>query len=134
MTLLRHGGKVFCVDAMCSHMGGPLHEGDIEDMPDGSSCIKCPWHSFRVRSIRNCCIEERLADSAAEVSRQISLQLACEHSATVARNCRFAPQFDLASGCRLEKGLCPSEVLRSEPQQRTHPVYNDGDWIWCVAC
>jgi nitrite reductase/ring-hydroxylating ferredoxin subunit len=86
VTLLRHGGKVYCVDSLCSHMGGPLGQtGDIEDMQDGSACIKCPWHNFR---------------------------------------------FDLTSGCRLEKGLCPGEVLRSEPQQRVHPVYNDGDYIW----
>jgi hypothetical protein len=42
-------------------------------------------------------------------------------------------QFDLTSGCRLEKGLGPGEVLRSEPQQRVHPVYSDGDWIWCAT-
>lgn len=51
VTLLRHGGKVYCVDSLCSHMGGPLGQtGDIEDMQDGSACIKCPWHNFRVRS------------------------------------------------------------------------------------
>jgi Rieske [2Fe-2S] domain len=52
VTLLRYGGKVFCVDSLCSHMGGPLGQtGDIEDMEDGSACIKCPWHNFRVRCI-----------------------------------------------------------------------------------
>lgn len=49
-------------------------------------------------------------------------------------DCCSSTQFDLSNGCRLEKGLCPGEVLRSEPQQRVHPVYNDGDWIWCAAC
>lgn len=48
VTLLWHGGKMYCVDSLCSHMGGPLSEGDIEDMPDGTACIKCPWHSFKV--------------------------------------------------------------------------------------
>jgi nitrite reductase/ring-hydroxylating ferredoxin subunit len=49
VTLLRHGEKVYCVDTLCSHMGGPLGQsGDIEDTPDGSACIRCPWHSFRV--------------------------------------------------------------------------------------
>lgn len=86
VTLLRQGGKVFCVDTFCSHQGGPLGElGDLEELSDGTACIKCPWHNFR---------------------------------------------FDLQSGCRVEKGLCPDEQLRSEPQQRMHPVYNDGDWIW----
>ena len=28
----------------CSHMGGPLHEGDVAD-----GCIRCPWHGSRFR-------------------------------------------------------------------------------------
>lgn len=28
-------------------IGGPLHLGDIEDMPDKSLCVRCPWHSWR---------------------------------------------------------------------------------------
>lgn len=28
----------------CSHMGGPLHEGDVSE-----GCIRCPWHASRFR-------------------------------------------------------------------------------------
>ncbi len=35
-----------CVDSVCSHMGGPLGVGDIEDVC-GEKVIKCPWHSYR---------------------------------------------------------------------------------------
>ena len=49
VTVLRHQGNVYCMDAACSHMGGPLGaEGDIEDF-DGRSCIRCPWHGRKVR-------------------------------------------------------------------------------------
>jgi len=29
-------------------LGGPLHEGDIEELPSRNGyCIKCPWHSWK---------------------------------------------------------------------------------------
>lgn len=31
--------KVVAMDSRCSHRGGPLHEGSIDD-----GCISCPWH------------------------------------------------------------------------------------------
>lgn len=27
--------------------GGPLHLGDIEEMPGGELYVRCPWHSWR---------------------------------------------------------------------------------------
>ena len=27
--------------------GGPLHLGDIEELPGNSLCVRCPWHSWR---------------------------------------------------------------------------------------
>lgn len=122
MTLLRQGGKVFCVDTFCGHQGGPLGElGDLEELSDGTACIKCPWHNFRVRPA-----ECRYVSSFWDV---LPHRLEEAHSLQ-----NFPAQFDLQSGCRVEKGLCPGELQRSEPQQRMHPVYNDGDWIWCAAC
>lgn len=35
----------YCMDAACSHEGGPLEQGDIEDF-DGELKIVCPWHSY----------------------------------------------------------------------------------------
>lgn len=31
--------KVVAMDSRCSHRGGPLHEGSVND-----GCISCPWH------------------------------------------------------------------------------------------
>lgn len=40
------GGTVRAISATCSHMGGPLDEGEISD-----GCVTCPWHGsvFRLR-------------------------------------------------------------------------------------
>lgn len=35
----RSGGTIQAIDAVCSHMGGPLEEGKIEN-----GCVRCPWH------------------------------------------------------------------------------------------
>ena len=39
--------KLYCIDAVCYHMGGPLTIGDIEEV-NGEICIKCPWHHYNV--------------------------------------------------------------------------------------
>lgn len=43
--LVRSGGRVHALVNRCSHLGGPLHEGDF----DGET-VTCPWHAsaFRV--------------------------------------------------------------------------------------
>ncbi|OWF41668.1 Rieske domain-containing protein-like [Mizuhopecten yessoensis] len=47
IALFRHGERVFAVDEKCPHAGGPLHLGDIEEIPGGGLCVRCPWHSWR---------------------------------------------------------------------------------------
>ncbi|OWF36608.1 uncharacterized protein LOC110441446 [Mizuhopecten yessoensis] len=39
------GKQFFVLDASCPHEGGPLDEGDIEDI-DGRWVVLCPWHSY----------------------------------------------------------------------------------------
>jgi len=39
IVLIRVDGKVFAMDAVCSHEGGPLEEGTLEGYK-----LKCPWH------------------------------------------------------------------------------------------
>jgi len=39
VALARMGGKVYCFDNTCAHMGGPLGEGAME-----GGAVKCPWH------------------------------------------------------------------------------------------
>lgn len=42
VLLVRQGGRVYALDEVCSHMGGPLAEGRVED-----GAIVCPWHGSR---------------------------------------------------------------------------------------
>ena len=45
LAIFRLGERVFAVDATCSHAGGDLSAGDIEDI-DGRPCVSCPRHHF----------------------------------------------------------------------------------------
>jgi nitrite reductase/ring-hydroxylating ferredoxin subunit/uncharacterized membrane protein len=42
VVVCRHEGGVAVLASVCSHVGGPLHEGTIED-----GCLVCPWHESR---------------------------------------------------------------------------------------
>jgi nitrite reductase/ring-hydroxylating ferredoxin subunit/uncharacterized membrane protein len=42
VVLVRQGEQIFALAETCSHLGGPLAEGEVED---GS--IRCPWHGSR---------------------------------------------------------------------------------------
>ncbi len=42
VLLVRRGGKVLAINEVCSHRGGPLAEGQLED-----AVIRCPWHGSR---------------------------------------------------------------------------------------
>jgi nitrite reductase/ring-hydroxylating ferredoxin subunit/uncharacterized membrane protein len=44
VVLVRQGTEVYALDAVCSHLGGPLAEGHVEG--DG---LVCPWHGSRFR-------------------------------------------------------------------------------------
>ena len=44
VLLVRDGGTVRALSATCTHAGGPLDEGAIED-----GCVTCPWHGSRFR-------------------------------------------------------------------------------------
>ncbi len=42
VLLVRQGGKLHAIAETCSHLGGPLADGKLED---GS--VRCPWHGSR---------------------------------------------------------------------------------------
>ena len=44
VLVVRHDGEVHAIGATCSHLGGPLERGDLED-----GCVVCPWHQSRFR-------------------------------------------------------------------------------------
>ena len=47
VSVINHRGKLFCMDSVCFHAGGPLTLGDIEEV-DGKPCVSCPWHKYLI--------------------------------------------------------------------------------------
>ncbi|WP_369055414.1 Rieske 2Fe-2S domain-containing protein [Kineococcus terrestris] len=43
VCLLRRGARVHGLVDTCSHLGGPLHDGEVRDV-DGRTALVCPWH------------------------------------------------------------------------------------------
>jgi nitrite reductase/ring-hydroxylating ferredoxin subunit/uncharacterized membrane protein len=44
VLLARHNGTIYALANRCTHRGGPLHEGSLED-----GCVVCPWHDSKFR-------------------------------------------------------------------------------------
>jgi len=42
VLLVRRAGEILCIAEVCSHLGGPLAEGEI-----AGDTVKCPWHGSR---------------------------------------------------------------------------------------
>ncbi len=40
VLLARQSGRLYAIAHTCSHLGGPLSEGELLD----NACVKCPWH------------------------------------------------------------------------------------------
>ncbi|MDQ4013075.1 MAG: Rieske (2Fe-2S) protein [Thermoproteota archaeon] len=53
IALAMINGQVFAIDAVCSHQGGPLEEGNL----DGYN-LTCPWH-YAVFDVRNGKVSDR---------------------------------------------------------------------------
>lgn len=47
IAVYHHKGRYFAIDNACYHHGGPLLQGDIEEL-GGHPCVICPWHSYRI--------------------------------------------------------------------------------------
>jgi nitrite reductase/ring-hydroxylating ferredoxin subunit/uncharacterized membrane protein len=42
VLVVRERGTLVAMSDRCTHRGGPLHEGTVQD-----GCVQCPWHSSR---------------------------------------------------------------------------------------
>jgi nitrite reductase/ring-hydroxylating ferredoxin subunit/uncharacterized membrane protein len=40
LVLVKHGSRLYGLSSRCTHLGGPLDEGDVE-----GTAITCPWHA-----------------------------------------------------------------------------------------
>ncbi|KAI5607228.1 Rieske domain-containing protein-like isoform X1 [Silurus asotus] len=47
VLVLHHQGELYALDSHCYHAGGPLQNGDIEEVA-GRVCIVCPWHKYKI--------------------------------------------------------------------------------------
>ena len=59
VSLFKYLGEVLAFAAICPHMGGPLDEGDIEDI-DGTWCVSCPWHGFSFELKKGECVAPKV--------------------------------------------------------------------------
>ncbi|KAK2835727.1 hypothetical protein Q5P01_016211 [Channa striata] len=88
-------GEFFAMDARCSHSGGPLCEGDIEEA-DGVLKVFCPWHDydFELRtgisgsSLKQQVYEVKLEDAATCFSLRIISRGLSEEDMTSLKCCR----------------------------------------------
>jgi nitrite reductase/ring-hydroxylating ferredoxin subunit len=73
ILLVRRNGQIFALAETCSHLGGPLAEGQLVD-----NTVRCPWHGSRF-SLENGavvdgpathpqpCMDARIRDGQVEV-------------------------------------------------------------------
>ena len=47
IVLARFKDKIYAMDAVCSHEGGPLEDGTLQEYE-----LKCPWH-YAIFDVRN---------------------------------------------------------------------------------
>ncbi len=78
LVVLRRGDRVDVLSDVCSHLSGPLHEGELQDIGE-DPCVVCPWHqsTFSLRTGKvvhgpatapQACFQTRLANGNVEVS------------------------------------------------------------------
>src|ERR671924_1409319 len=53
IVLAMVSGKVYAMDAVCSHEGGPLEDGTLQGYE-----LKCPWH-YAIFDVRNAKVSEQ---------------------------------------------------------------------------
>jgi nitrite reductase/ring-hydroxylating ferredoxin subunit/uncharacterized membrane protein len=82
VLLLRRGERIYAIAETCSHLGGPLSEGQLEDLS-----VTCPWHGSRFAledgrvidgpaTFPQPCFETRVQDGQIEVRAACSQLLA----------------------------------------------------------
>lgn len=47
ILVIHHQGAFYAIDSYCYHAGGPLENGDIEEL-NSKLCIICPKHKYKI--------------------------------------------------------------------------------------
>jgi nitrite reductase/ring-hydroxylating ferredoxin subunit len=42
VAIFRQQGRLYAIDGMCAHQGGPLAQGRVV-----AGCVTCPWHGWQ---------------------------------------------------------------------------------------
>ncbi len=42
LAIFRSDGRLFAMDGMCAHQGGPIAQGEVQH-----GCVTCPWHGWQ---------------------------------------------------------------------------------------
>ena len=53
IAMVRVENKVYAIDAVCPHQGGPLAEGGLEE---GVAVVTCPWHGWQFDMTNGRCL------------------------------------------------------------------------------
>ncbi|ODM97314.1 Rieske domain-containing protein [Orchesella cincta] len=62
LALISYTDKVYAIQEKCPHYGGPLHQGEIEEVPPFGACIRCPWHSWKFSLETGQCVSPKRED------------------------------------------------------------------------
>jgi nitrite reductase/ring-hydroxylating ferredoxin subunit/uncharacterized membrane protein len=52
LLVFRSGGEIEVIAGRCSHLSGPLDQGELSESASGVQCVTCPWHGsvFSIRT------------------------------------------------------------------------------------
>lgn len=108
VALFRKSGRIYALGATCSHLGGPLEEGQLHD-----DSIQCPWHGTRF-SLHDGCVMQGPGTAAQPVyeTRVRNGQIEIRRATRLSELRRLAPA---ATAAGAEPAATGAEPQPAEP-------------------
>ncbi|XP_051991008.1 uncharacterized protein HI_0077 isoform X2 [Xyrauchen texanus] len=117
--------RFWAMDSSCPHEGGPLEQGDIEDLGNGKLALICPWHDFDFSletgssssGLQNQVYDVRVLDGKVYINTQSTLSLCPIPVAKITHQDNLPMEVISAS----ENTLCmwATKILRTpDPQEK----------------